>query len=820
MATPNLVESFNTGIGPNLQTLYTEVHVLLIKWADNDLKRVDKEISKLRAIFEQSYKYTSVSEYSIPIDGSQQRSLNHEILSFVENQSSRADSLIIVFYAGHCAASAQGFAEWAAYEKKDSPTLAWNIPQQLLFSARGDVLLILDCCHASLIARGSKDNGGRFELIAACAKGRPTPVPGQSSFTSALVRSLEIHADQGITSEGLASELREDVKITETPVFHDFVRKSPTRIRLQRLQTPDPPGFMQKPSGYLLFRAALSGDVTGRQIADWLKTAPPDNVTAVRIEAVVSRARQMLKDGAFPPGSIFERLPPAARADILHRLRNLHTVMANTADNAAAPVSSQQSDGKEVIEKSFDDMQEAVSTVCTAIETPLLLDDAANPEIMGDDDNKGDTRLNAQEDPDPFYKLMASAGVQAALALHQAILDNDPCEYSTELDIGQISFETSPKTSAPNGKKSTPSTSRARFRFGTFDGQPAIIEVYKYKEAPLSDNLTEKNTPSKGGEPYPQTLQQVAKMTGLLCHPKRKAFHILPCTGFFRDRFHKEMGLVFLLPPQIPTGVISSSPQPPPPGNIRNRFTTLIELYAQYRLVPLGHRIHLAFALAAAVEHFHRVGWVHKTLRSGTIGFVHVPSSSAAINNSGPPRPLLIPPPPVSADDLQSSNSTTTSPTTVDLSNPYLFNFEYARHNDGTTYLDEDHSLPNNLYRHPHRWGKPYMRFTKSHDVYSLGIILFEIANWKDIYSLATKWDILGSAGGQPLAAADVKNTLVGRYITAKKILPHQIGHVFAGVILTCLDFDERTRGMSEYEGQVYFQKKVVEPLGRAIGRV
>lgn len=214
MANGDIVAAFKSSIGTGLNDLYSQVNVLLISWAENDLGGgVEEEIGDLRGVFEKDYNYSSVVTFPIPVDGSQQRRLNTEISSFVENRCRSCDSLVIIYYAGHCSANAQGQAEWAAFEEK-GPTLSWHVAQQLLFSARGDVLLILDCCNASLITRGSKTDVGRFELIAASAIGAKTPVPGRKSFTRALTRVLRDHAAEGISSESLASKLREDSKIT------------------------------------------------------------------------------------------------------------------------------------------------------------------------------------------------------------------------------------------------------------------------------------------------------------------------------------------------------------------------------------------------------------------------------------------------------------------------------------------------------------------------------------------------------------------------------------------------------------------------------
>ena len=110
----DLVESFQSNIGSFFTrgSEYSQVHVLLISWAQNDIQP-EGEIEALRSVLEKDY-YYNVSTFAIPTDGTQAQRLNREISSFVENMSKIADSLIIIYYAGHCDANTDGMAEWAA----------------------------------------------------------------------------------------------------------------------------------------------------------------------------------------------------------------------------------------------------------------------------------------------------------------------------------------------------------------------------------------------------------------------------------------------------------------------------------------------------------------------------------------------------------------------------------------------------------------------------------------------------------------------------------------------------------------------------------
>ncbi|RSL47625.1 hypothetical protein CEP54_013315 [Fusarium duplospermum] len=609
MSKVDIVESFKRAVGPGLHSGYTQVNVLLIHWAKNDLGGVENEIQELQSVFEADYNYTTLL-FRIPDNDSHRQRLNTEISCFVENKSQR-DSLIIVYYAGHCSPDELGQAEWAALEE-GGPSLSWNAGQQILFSAPGDVLLILDCCFASLITPGLKNHGTRFELIAASARSARTPMPGPRSMTRVLTKLLKEHANEGISSENISSKLRENNKITETPVFHNFARKSPTSIQLQRLVHDR--GFIRKPSGYLLLRVSLTGEVTGGQMAEWLKSAPPDHVAAVHIEAVVSRGSHVQED--FPKGSVFEGMSIPVQEQIKRRILGSDTVMAVTGHPFGASTtgnSSNSSSGQ------------------------------GTPQDIG------------------AHSLPAATGTGVLCLLHQGPADESPCLHDTEISFKAIAFR--------NGKRQRSSWGRShkqRFKYGSIAGHPVLVDIYKVKD-----------TGADGSELHPQMLHQARQVTELLCRTKPTKLPVLPCAGFFRNHSRRELGLVFKLP---------LNPEADGDGCVR----TLFELYRIHKLVSLGHRMHLALSLITSIGRFHSAGWVHKSIRSNSIAFIAKSTIPSALELSGKEH----------ADPLSSYLGD------FDLSNPLLFGFKYAHAGDAATYLDEDYSQTNNLYRIPEQWVK------------------------------------------------------------------------------------------------------------------
>jgi hypothetical protein len=286
-----------------------------------------------------------------------------------------------------------------------------------------------------------------------------------------------------------------------------------------------------------------------------------------------------------------------------------------------------------------------------------------------------------------------------------------------------------------------------RFVHGTIGEHRVLIDFFEYD---ADDN----------GDPYPETIEQVEKMCELLCHSKDLGFHILPGMGYVHESHSNRFGVVFRLGPG----------QHAPP-------VTLQSLYQKYPYMSLSHRVTIAAAIATAVENLHRVEWIHKGIRSDNICFFH----PADEDQDGP-----------------------------NLSSPWLFGFEYARAMASGTKLEEDHSELRNLYRHPQRWSKPQERFTRAHDLYSLGVVLLEVADWSEVSSIVK-------------SAKDRVNPQKCRARLEDKLgrhAKHKIGNVFAGAIAACFEYEAKIRGRSVYEMQVLFQRSVVNPLRAIAGKV
>ena len=135
---------------------------------------------------------------------------------------------------------------------------------------------------------------------------------------------------------------------------------------------------------------------------------------------------------------------------------------------------------------------------------------------------------------------------------------------------------------------------------------------------------------------------------------------------------------------------------------------TLRDILDVYPVPSLGKRLALASALADSLFYLHAVSWLHKGLRSDNVLFMRY--RSTAVN-------------------LRASDNTIAA-----ISSPIMSGFDYSRPD-----LVDEQSFRNirtpsqDLYSHPDLLQFRTRRSRKCHDMYSLGLILVEIALWRPI---------------------------------------------------------------------------------------
>ena len=168
-----------------------------------------------------------------------------------------------------------------------------------------------------------------------------------------------------------------------------------------------------------------------------------------------------------------------------------------------------------------------------------------------------------------------------------------------------------------------------------------------------------------------------------------------------------------------------------------------------FRPPELGERLLLAQNLAESIYSFSLVRWFHKDLNSHNVTFFRDSSPSAAIL----------------------------------FGSPFITGFSLARpDNEGEKSLDKDREHLA-IYLHPDLRvsgsDKP-PRYSRKHELYALGLLLFEIAIWRPVEDIVKE-----SASFPP---TNLAHLVADR---ARKDLGFYVGNRYRDVVLHCLSLPE-----------------------------
>lgn len=163
---------------------------------------------------------------------------------------------------------------------------------------------------------------------------------------------------------------------------------------------------------------------------------------------------------------------------------------------------------------------------------------------------------------------------------------------------------------------------------------------------------------------------------------------ILHCVGYL-EQSSTVTGYAFRLPPEALPG---------------QKPCTLYELLTKVNRASdcpdLGERFELAKALVSTVFEIHNIGWLHKNIH---------------------PQNILFWPKSGTKDE-------------PNISKPYLMGFDISRPNQPGEVSEKPlTNLEDDLYRHPDYKGTTPRSFRPSFDLYSLGVILYEIGMWRHV---------------------------------------------------------------------------------------
>ncbi|KAI1207869.1 prion-inhibition and propagation-domain-containing protein [Annulohypoxylon truncatum] len=248
---------------------------------------------------------------------------------------------------------------------------------------------------------------------------------------------------------------------------------------------------------------------------------------------------------------------------------------------------------------------------------------------------------------------------------------------------------------------------------------------------------------------WSKILPRIENLATLLNAPKDETFRSLSCKGIVME--DSTVSFVF------------HHPTPDKPVEPRS----LLDLFsARDGIEPpsLTDRIQLALSIARLVQNFHRAGWLHKSLRSQNILFFPQADGSLALED------------------------------------PFLAGFAFARFGSPTEISEQPSANPTfDIYRHPHALGDPTTSFSATMDVYSLGTVMLEIAEWRALRYLVDSVVNVGAENVPLTQLAKVRPFLLdgsGRTPTSK--LRYRMGDIYAATCLMCLEGESKETGAAK----------------------
>ena len=331
----------------------------------------------------------------------------------------------------------------------------------------------------------------------------------------------------------------------------------------------------------------------------------------------------------------------------------------------------------------------------------------AKPENGAHD---GDTKSLASDNP-----LGVLAETKLRSVLNEASDQHRPPAYHDVIKPTKLSFAAIDSISeVPSEFEVSMTRKRSTAKLKSSDQSIDAVDVFiEWKTySTVLDKDTNRDVPSVS------SLDRANGLVALLQSSNLKAFRTPQCEGFFDLRDGENTAD---RPPLF--GVMYKSPSP---DFLFQVPTTLESRLRSEAKPPLGARMRLAHAISDSVLYLNTVRWFHKSLRSDAVIFF-----------------------PESADN-------------VDITKPYLSGFEYARPSSAgrTTHVSQPPA--NNLYVHPGYQQSTSPGYTRTYDVYSLGIVLLEIAYWDSIKSILSAEFQDREIGPNALEARAVRSILLG----------------------------------------------------------
>ncbi|KAE8448009.1 hypothetical protein EG329_009932 [Mollisiaceae sp. DMI_Dod_QoI] len=294
----------------------------------------------------------------------------------------------------------------------------------------------------------------------------------------------------------------------------------------------------------------------------------------------------------------------------------------------------------------------------------------------------------------------------------------------------------------------------------------------------------------------------------MLATPKPEQLLLPKCYGMVEDPVGRRFGLVLAppdhirsnLPPILPAGAISQKRMP----------VSLRELMERKHpscpgVLDLGLRFKLAKKLVQSVHMMHCVGWVHKNIRSNSILFfpaANMPSRGPAGPASGFPQPLGYSEPifvglgNARVDDVVSDRKSF-----YEEEDDLLYD-ERGQRLKHLQITKRQRDINLDYYQHPDKRWDPSIRYSRSHDIYSLGCVLLEIGLWKPLHELVEVED------------DDFERVKRG-FQSLTMDLDGTAGSIYSDVVRKCLSINTRDRTEAEMRELSKFCAEIAATLDK-----
>ncbi|RDA93508.1 hypothetical protein CP533_3963 [Ophiocordyceps camponoti-saundersi (nom. inval.)] len=271
----------------------------------------------------------------------------------------------------------------------------------------------------------------------------------------------------------------------------------------------------------------------------------------------------------------------------------------------------------------------------------------------------------------------------------------------------------------------------------------------------------------------------------LLSKPKTTAFRTPIAEGCINDDSRFCWWMVYRLP------------SPPKAANPLS-LSSLLQPKTKFR-PPLEQRYKLASRLCTTLFELYSSSWLHKGIRSDNILFSLHPDKSVQVS-----------------DVLESM---------------LLCGFDYSRQESEWSTIDRSRASTDvaaALYRHPRYQGEAAEGYKLQYDVYSLGLVLVEIALWMPLSSFLEAKPVAGKSNSEGIRLWPEMSVFYEPHATLlkKRVMSRveaefgfRVGTAYYESVKFCLEFADRTMA-SEGGGfaphpSLEFYNAVVVPLSR-----